>query len=92
MDISTITFWDLVEWPHQTLVRPLRLLDDRQRTHARQVLSRVRAHLDLAGIPYRFAGDFHSMVPEPGRLAGLARTLGRVRRRVHRRVRRFRSA
>jgi MoaA/NifB/PqqE/SkfB family radical SAM enzyme len=92
MDISTITFWDLVEWPHQTLVRPLRLLDDRQRTHARQVLSRVRAHLDIAGIPYRFAGDFHSMVPEPGRLAGLARTLGRVRRRVHRRVRRFRSA
>jgi len=64
MNISSITFWDLVEYPHQTLIRSLSRLEDRQRERARQVLGRVRRRLDLAGIPYRFEGDFHSMVPE----------------------------
>jgi MoaA/NifB/PqqE/SkfB family radical SAM enzyme len=85
MDISTITFWDLVELPHQTLVRPLRWLDDRQREEARRVLGRVRMRLELAGIPYSFAGDFHSMVPEPGPLQGVTRMVGTLVRRVRQR-------
>jgi hypothetical protein len=86
MDISMITFWDLVEYPHQTLVRPLSQLDDRQREHARQLLGRVRMRLDVAGIPHRFAGDFHSMVPEPSSLQGVTQMVGALLRRVrHRR-------
>jgi MoaA/NifB/PqqE/SkfB family radical SAM enzyme len=81
MNISTITFWDLVEYPHQTLVRPLSRLDDRQRQHARQVLGRVRMRLEVAGIPYRFAGDFHSMVPEA---SPLQRVTWKVRRLLRR--------
>jgi MoaA/NifB/PqqE/SkfB family radical SAM enzyme len=88
MNISTITFWDLVEYPHQTLVRPLHRLEARERERARQVLGRVRMHLELAGIPYRFAGDFHAMVPERSPLRGI---IWRVRR-VLRRVRQRRSA
>jgi hypothetical protein len=68
MNISAITFWDLVEYPHQTLVKPLSRLEGRQRERARQVLGTVRTRLEVAGIPYRFAGDFHSMVPEPSPL------------------------
>lgn len=86
MDISMITFWDLVEYPHQALVRPLSQLDDRERQHARQLLGRVRMRLDVAGIPYRFAGDFHSMVPEPSPLQGGTRMVGSLLRLVRQRL------
>ena len=85
MNIAAITFWDLVEYPHQTLVRPLHRLEDRQRERARQVLGRVRMRLDVAGIPYRFAGDFHSMVPEPSPLQSVIWMVGRLLRRVRQR-------
>jgi MoaA/NifB/PqqE/SkfB family radical SAM enzyme len=81
MNISAITFWDLVEYPHQTLVRPLSRLDDRQRERARQVLGRVRMRLEVAGIPYRFAGDFHSMVPEASPLQRVTWMVRRLLRR-----------
>ena len=81
MNISTITFWDLVEYPHQTLVRPLSRLEGRQRQRARQVLGRVRMRLEVAGIPYRFAGDFHSMVPEASPLQRVTWMVGRLLRR-----------
>ena len=86
MNISMITFWDLVEWPHQTLVRSLSRLDDRQRERARQVLGRVRTHLELAGIPYRFAGDFHSMVPVRSLLQRVIWRVGRLLRRARHRT------
>jgi MoaA/NifB/PqqE/SkfB family radical SAM enzyme len=82
MNISAITFWDLVEYPHQTLVKPLYRLEGRQHARARQVLGRVRMRLEVAGIPYRFAGDFHSMVPEPSRLQGVIWMVRRLLRRV----------
>ena len=82
MNISMITFWDLVEYPHQTLVRPLHRLEDRQRARARRVLGRVRTHLELAEIPYHFAGDFHSMVPERSLLQRVIWRVGRLVRRV----------
>lgn len=34
MNVSAITFWDLVEYPHQTLVRPLNRLEGRARACA----------------------------------------------------------
>ena len=85
MDISMITFWDLVEYPHQVLVRPLSQLDDREREQARQLLGSVRMRLDAAGIPYRFAGDFHSMVPEPSPLQGGTGMVGTLLRLVRQR-------
>jgi wyosine [tRNA(Phe)-imidazoG37] synthetase (radical SAM superfamily) len=88
MNISMITFWDLVEYPHQTLARPLHRLEDRQRARARRVLGRVRTRLEVAKIPYHFAGDFHSMVPQRSLLK---RVIWRVRRLV-RRVGQRRSA
>jgi MoaA/NifB/PqqE/SkfB family radical SAM enzyme len=78
MNISTIAFWDLVEYPHQALVKPLSRLEGRQRKRARQILGRVRARLEVAGIPYRFAGDFHAMVPEPIPVPGLTRMVERL--------------
>jgi molybdenum cofactor biosynthesis enzyme MoaA len=86
MNIWAITFWDLVEWPHQTLVRGLDRLDDQHRERARQLLGRVRKRLEVAGIPYRFAGDFHAMVPEPSQLQRVTWRVRRLLRRVrHRR-------
>jgi MoaA/NifB/PqqE/SkfB family radical SAM enzyme len=82
MNISMITFWDLVEYPHQTLAKPLHRLDDRQRERARKVLGSVRTHLELAGIPYHFAGDFHSMVPQRSLLQRVIWRVGRLLRRV----------
>ena len=32
---------------------------------AREVLARVSRKLDIAGVRYDFAGDFHAMVPKP---------------------------
>jgi hypothetical protein len=43
---------------------PINRFEGRQRERARRVLGRVRTHLELAEIPYLFAGDFHLMVPE----------------------------
>src|SRR5262245_20668731 len=40
VNISAITFWDLVEYPHQTLVTPLSRLEGPQRERARRVLGR----------------------------------------------------
>ena len=85
INIAAITFWDLVEYPHQTLVRPLHRLEDRQRERARQVLGKVRMRLEVAGIQYRFAGDFHSMVPEPSPLLRVIGKVGRLLRRVRHR-------
>jgi MoaA/NifB/PqqE/SkfB family radical SAM enzyme len=82
MNISVITFWDLVEYPHQTLVRRLNRLEGQQREQARQVLGRVRMRLDVAGIPYHFAGDFHSMVPERSLLQRVIWRVVRLVRRV----------
>lgn len=59
-----VTFWDLVDYPHQRLVRPLHHLDPEQQRRARAVLVRVARKLDLEGIHYDFAGDFHAMVPK----------------------------
>jgi MoaA/NifB/PqqE/SkfB family radical SAM enzyme len=84
MNISAITFWDLVEYPHQTLVRPLNGLEGRQRERARRVLGRVRMRLEEAETPYRFAGDFHSMVPERSPLQRVIWRVGRFLRRVRR--------
>jgi MoaA/NifB/PqqE/SkfB family radical SAM enzyme len=86
MDISVITFWDLVEYQHQTLVKRLNRLEGQQRERARRVLGRVRMRLEVAGIPYHFAGDFHSMVPEPSPLQGVIRGVGRLLRRVRHRT------
>jgi MoaA/NifB/PqqE/SkfB family radical SAM enzyme len=87
MNISAITFWDLVEYPHQTLVTPLSVLEGRQRARARRVLGKVRMRLESAGIPYRFAGDFHSMVPEPSPLQRITWMVGRRLRRLRHRAR-----
>jgi MoaA/NifB/PqqE/SkfB family radical SAM enzyme len=81
MNISMVTFWDLVEYPHQTLAKPLSHLEGRQRQRARAVLGRVRTRLEVEGVPYSFAGDFHSMVPEP---SPLQRVTWVVRRRLRR--------
>ena len=87
MNISAITFWDLVEYPHQTLVTPLSSLEGRQRERARHVLGRVRMRLESAGIPYHFAGDFHSMVPEPIPLPPLTRMVEHLLRQIRHRAR-----
>jgi MoaA/NifB/PqqE/SkfB family radical SAM enzyme len=71
-----ITFWDLVEYRHQGIVKSLDRLDPEQKTRAREVLVRVARKLDIAGVPYDFAGDFHAMVPKPTVLDYVRKGLG----------------
>jgi len=84
MRVRTITFWDLVEKSHQSLVRSLQHLTEDEQARARDVLVRVRQTLDAAGVQYRFAGDFHGMVPElpRPRFDALVRPLRVFRNRV----------
>lgn len=71
-----LTFWDLVEYRHQSLVKSLDRLDPQQKIRAREVLARVSRKLDIAGVRYDFAGDFHAMVPKPGPLDFVRKGLG----------------
>jgi molybdenum cofactor biosynthesis enzyme MoaA len=82
LQVRSITFWDLVEKSHQSLVRSLRQLDSREQARARAVLVRVRRMLDDAGVHHRFAGDFHGMVPGTPRFDAMVRPLRLFGRRV----------
>jgi hypothetical protein len=65
-ELADITFWDLVEYKHQRLVKRLSRLDPEQKIRARKILRRISRKLDLAGVRYIFAGDFYGMTPKPG--------------------------
>jgi len=84
MRFRTIIFWDLVEKPHQSLVRSLQRLSEPERARARDVLARVRQMLDGTGVGYEFAGDFHGMASgqAPSRLDALVQPLRVFRNRV----------
>lgn len=71
-----VTFWDLVAYQHQNLVKSLGSLDPQQKMRAREVLARVSRKLDIAGVRYDFAGDFHAMVPTPTVLDYVRKGLG----------------
>lgn len=71
-----LTFWDIVEYPHQTLVKSLDRLDPQQKRRAREILSRISRKLDIAGVDYDFAGDFHAMVPTPTAIDYVRKGLG----------------
>lgn len=60
--VRNVTFWNLVEMPHQSLVKPLRGLDAPDQVRARGILGNVRRKLEAADINYIFAGDFDAMV------------------------------
>jgi len=62
--IRTITFWNLVEMPHQTQVRRLRHLDAQHQIRAREILANVRRKLEIKYVNYVFVGDFDSMIPD----------------------------
>ena len=76
--VTNVTFWDLVEKPHQTLVKALHRLDTEQQRSARRILAKTRRKLDLAGIQHQFAGDFHAMIFEPTWTDRLRMVLGRA--------------
>ena len=61
-----LAFWDLVEYKHQRLVKSLDRLDPEQKIRASEILRRISRKLDVAGVQYFFAGDFHGMAPKPG--------------------------
>jgi len=63
INIAGITFWNLVEIPHQRLVSPLRQLDESRKRRASEILFKVRSQLDRNFIPYDFAGDFDGLLP-----------------------------
>ena len=75
---------DVGETAKVKLGPPLNGLEGRQRERARRVLGRVRMRLEEAETPYRFAGDFHSMVPERSPLQRVIWRVGRFLRRVRR--------
>jgi hypothetical protein len=84
LGIRKLTFWNLVEMPHQTLVTPLRALDSADRSRARNILSAVRRKLEDADIDYIFAGDFDAMVeplPKPLQLRATVRRAYRALKR-----------
>jgi Radical SAM superfamily len=71
-----LTFWDLVEYNHQRLVRSLGRLEPEQKVRAKGILRRISRRLDFAGVRYIFAGDFHGIAPKPDRFDFLRRGLG----------------
>jgi sulfatase maturation enzyme AslB (radical SAM superfamily) len=71
-----LTFWDLVEYEHQRLVKSLDRLDPEQKIRASEILRRISRKLDIAGVRYIFAGDFHGMAPKPGAFDFVRRRLG----------------
>jgi MoaA/NifB/PqqE/SkfB family radical SAM enzyme len=75
-DATGLTFWDLVEYEHQKLVRSLAHLDAQQKSRAREILLRVARKLDRAGVRYAFVGDFQDMAPKLGVLDLVRRGLG----------------
>jgi MoaA/NifB/PqqE/SkfB family radical SAM enzyme len=74
--VEAVTFWDLVEYKHQRLVRSLGRLEPEQKAHAKEILRRISRRLDLAGVRHSFAGDFQGMAPKPGPFRFLRRLLG----------------
>jgi hypothetical protein len=73
---EAVTFWDLVEYKHQRLVRSLGRLEPAQKDRANQILRRISRKLDFAGVRHSFAGDFHGMAPKRGPVDFLRRQIG----------------
>jgi radical SAM protein with 4Fe4S-binding SPASM domain len=71
-----LTFWNLVEYKHQKLVKSLDRLDSQQKIRAMEILRRISRKLDISGIRYAFAGDFHGMAPKLGFFGFVRRALG----------------
>ncbi|MDB5392943.1 MAG: hypothetical protein JWM91_449 [Rhodospirillales bacterium] len=88
--VRDVTFWNLVEMQHQTLVKPLRNLDMADRTRARSILSAVRRKLENADVNYIFAGDFDAMVEQLSGATQLRSTFRRIYRALGRRALSFR--
>ncbi|GAB6039693.1 radical SAM protein [Endothiovibrio diazotrophicus] len=63
INVAAITFWNLVEKPHQVQVKALCRLEEPMRQRAREILSNVRSRLEREAIPHEFAGDFDAMLP-----------------------------
>lgn len=61
-----MSFWDLLEYEHQKLVKSLDRLGPEEKIRAREILRRISRKLDSAGVQYFFAGDFHGLAPKPG--------------------------
>lgn len=53
-----VTFWNLMEFSHQTLVAPLSDLDPEQTAKARANIAIAREKFAAAGVHCRFLGDF----------------------------------
>jgi hypothetical protein len=71
-----VTFWDLVEYKHQRLVKSLGRLEPEQKVRAKTILRRISRRLDFAGVSHEFVGDFHGMAPKPGPFDFLRRKIG----------------
>ncbi|MEM7710989.1 MAG: radical SAM protein, partial [Pseudomonadota bacterium] len=50
LGVSNMTFWNLVRYPHQTLVRPISEFSAEESAEARKILARTRAILDAGGV------------------------------------------
>jgi hypothetical protein len=81
-----VTFWNLVEMKHQSLVKPLRNLDAADQQRARTILASVRRTLEDADVGYIFAGDFDAMIAGLNRPRQLRAAFRRARRAIGRRV------
>jgi Radical SAM superfamily len=71
-----ITFWDLIEYKHQRLVKSLGRLEPEQQVRAKEILRRISRGLDFAGVRHEFVGDFQGMAPKRGPFDYLRRPLG----------------
>jgi hypothetical protein len=84
--VRDVTFWNLVEMKHQSLVKPLRNLDAADQQRARTILASVRRTLEDADVGYIFAGDFDAMIAGLNRPRQLRAAFRRARRAIGRRV------
>jgi hypothetical protein len=84
--VRDVTFWNLVEMEHQSLVKPLRNLDEPSQRRARAILTTVRRTLEDADVSYIFAGDFDAMVTGLTGPRQLRAAFRRARRALGRRV------
>jgi radical SAM protein with 4Fe4S-binding SPASM domain len=73
-------FWNLTEYSHQKLVKPLATLEGDNKMRAIAIINTVRRKLNLAGALYTFSGDFAGVIDKPTVQDYVCMGLGQVRR------------